>query len=87
MNKKSARRRLAPKSAGILEDKGVLCLFSKTEATRSNLYFLPLTKGPAPQREPVLLLFYVFALLPATDSQVTPISIIIAPVNCHMPST
>ncbi|MBO0600405.1 hypothetical protein I2483_01910 [Sporosarcina sp. E16_3] len=30
---KSARRRLAPTSAGSLEDKGVLCLFSKTEAT------------------------------------------------------
>jgi len=33
-NKKSGRRRLAPKSAGRLDDKGGLCLFSKTEATR-----------------------------------------------------
>ena len=32
--KKSGRRRLDPTSAGGLVDKGVLCLFCKTEATR-----------------------------------------------------
>ena len=34
IDKKSARRRLAPKSAEKLNDKGALCLFGKTEATR-----------------------------------------------------